>query len=862
LVSSFFCYNFVAKYYFMEENHELELAWQVIENTGTHLFLTGKAGTGKTTFLRRLKELTPKRMVVVAPTGIAAINAGGVTIHSFFQLNFAPYIPESTFNSAQQSFHKFGKEKINIIRSMDLLVIDEISMVRADQLDAVDAVLRRYRDRSKPFGGVQLLMIGDLQQLAPVVKEEDWNLLTSYYDTAFFFGSHSLKETEYITIELKKVYRQSDTAFVGLLNKIRDKEADESVLEELNKRYLPEFRPREEEGYIRLTTHNYQAQQYNDRQLLSLSGRAFSFQARVEGTFPESAYPADEMLTVKEGAQIMFIKNDSSGEHRYYNGMIGLVTAVGKDGIWVKGNGESQDFLLETEEWTNSKYSLNPQTKEITEEVEGTFRQYPIRLAWAITIHKSQGLTFERAIIDANASFAHGQVYVALSRCKSLQGLVLSSPLRRESIISDDTIDEFTRNAGELTPDKHKLALLRQHYFYELLCEQFDFHPLEQHFARVLRLLDEHLYRLYPKLLERYKETIDLYKAQIMKVADTFKLQYSTLLMEVEDYDANPKLNERIVAGAHYFRKHLEDLLNPLMVSTKVETDNKELKKKFSEALDTLKTTLHVKLGTLYYTEKEGFTVSAFLKHKAVLTLSVSGGESTSSSGRSERKPRTAEKIEVPTDILHPELYKQLIAWRNSEASKANLPVYTVIQQKAILGIVNLLPCDTASLVRIPYFGKRGAEKYGDVLLEMVSRYVKEQGIERPPMPAITLTLKKETKEPKEPKPLKETKPVKEPKLDTKEITYRLFRQGKNIEEIAKERELVSGTIAGHLEHYVRLGAVKIEQLVPKEKIMKITRYVQANGSDKGLTAIKAALGDEVSYADIRLVLATEKKES
>lgn len=846
----------------MEENHELELAWQVIENTGTHLFLTGKAGTGKTTFLRRLKELTPKRMVVVAPTGIAAINAGGVTIHSFFQLNFAPYIPESTFNSAQQSFHKFGKEKINIIRSMDLLVIDEISMVRADQLDAVDAVLRRYRDRSKPFGGVQLLMIGDLQQLAPVVKEEDWNLLTSYYDTAFFFGSHSLKETEYITIELKKVYRQSDTAFVGLLNKIREKEADESVLEELNKRYLPEFRPREEEGYIRLTTHNYQAQQYNDRQLLSLSGRAFSFQARVEGTFPESAYPADEMLTVKEGAQIMFIKNDSSGEHRYYNGMIGLVTAVGKDGIRVKGNGESQDFLLETEEWTNSKYSLNPQTKEITEEVEGTFRQYPIRLAWAITIHKSQGLTFERAIIDANASFAHGQVYVALSRCKSLQGLVLSSPLRRESIISDDTIDEFTRNAGELTPDKHKLALLRQHYFYELLCEQFDFHPLEQHFARVLRLLDEHLYRLYPKLLERYKETIDLYKAQIMKVADTFKLQYSTLLMEVEDYDANPKLNERIVAGAHYFRKHLEDLLNPLMVSTKVETDNKELKKKFSEALDTLKTTLHVKLGTLYYTEKEGFTVSAFLKHKAVLTLSVSGGESTSSSGRSERKPRIAEKIEVPTDILHPELYKQLIAWRNSEASKANLPVYTVIQQKAILGIVNLLPCDTASLVRIPYFGKRGAEKYGDALLEMVSRYVKEQGIERPLMPAITLTLKKETKEPKEPKPLKETKPVKEPKLDTKEITYCLFRQGKNIEEIAKERELVSGTIAGHLEHYVRLGAVKIEQLVPKEKIMKITRYVQANGSDKGLTAIKAALGDEVSYADIRLVLAAGKKES
>ena len=838
----------------MEENHEIELAWQVIENTGTHLFLTGKAGTGKTTFLRRLKELTPKRMVVVAPTGIAAINAGGVTIHSFFQLNFAPYIPESTFNSAQQGFHKFGKEKINIIRSMDLLVIDEISMVRADQLDAIDAVLRRYRDRSKPFGGVQLLMIGDLQQLAPVVKEEDWSLLSSYYDTAFFFGSHSLKETEYITIELKKVYRQSDMEFVGLLNKIREKEADDAVLEELNKRYLPGFRPREEEGYIRLTTHNYQAQQYNDRQLLSLSGRAFSFQAKVEGTFPESADPAEEMRTGK--AQIMFIKNDSSGEHRYYNGMIGLVTAVSKDGIRVKGNGESQDFLLETEEWTNSKYSLNPQTKEITEEVEGTFRQYPIRLAWAITIHKSQGLTFERAIIDANASFAHGQVYVALSRCKSLQGLVLSSPLRRESIISDDTIDEFTRNAGEMTPDKHKLALLRQHYFYELLCEQFDFHPIEQHFLRLLRLLDEHLYRLYPKLLERYKTTADLYKTQIMKVADTFKLQYSALLMGAEDYTANPKLNERVMAGAHYFRQHLEDLLTPLITSTKVETDNKELKKKFSEAADAMKTALHVKLGTLCYTEKEGFSVSAFLKQKAVLTLSVSGGEAASSSGRSERKSRTAEKIEVPTDILHPELYKQLIAWRNSEAAKAGLPVYTIIQQKAILGIVNLLPNDAASLIRIPYFGKRGAEKYGDALLEMVNRYVEEHGIERPQMPTATLTVNNGIKTSKEPKPLKEAKSVKEPKPDTKEVTYRLFRQGKSIEEIAKERELVSGTIAGHLEHYVRSGEVKIEQLVAREKITKIIRYVQAHGSDKGLTVIKAALGDDVSYADIRLVLA------
>ena len=321
----------------METNFEIQLAWQFIENTGTHLFLTGKAGTGKTTFLRELKAKSPKRMVVVAPTGIAAINAGGVTIHSFFQLPFAPYVPDTKFMSAQ-TFHKFGKEKINIIRSLDLLVIDEVSMVRADLLDAIDAVLRQYRDRHKPFGGVQILMIGDLQQLAPVVKEEDWQLLSPYYDTAFFFGSRTLKETEYVTIELKKVYRQSDTTFLNLLNKIRENTADESVFAELNKRYLPGFRPKEEEGYIRLTTHNYQAQQYNDRQLTALPGQSYRFRAKTEGTFPESAYPADEILTVKKGAQIMFIKNDSSGEHRFYNGKIGLVTDVCKDGIRVRGN--------------------------------------------------------------------------------------------------------------------------------------------------------------------------------------------------------------------------------------------------------------------------------------------------------------------------------------------------------------------------------------------------------------------------------------------------------------------------------------------------------------------------------------------
>ena len=288
----------------INDNPELTLARQFVESTGTHLFLTGKAGTGKTTFLRWLKENSPKRMVVLAPTGIAAINAGGITLHSFFQLPFAPYVPEAAFVADGQVAYRFrfSREKINIIRSIDLLVIDEISMVRADLLDAVDEVLRRYRDRSKPFGGVQLLMIGDLQQLAPVVKDEDWQLLKPYYDTPYFFSSRALRQTTYCTIELQKVYRQSDGDFLELLNRIRENRCDKAVLDALNRRYIPDFHPRKEDGYIRLVTHNYQAQRINEHELEQLPGRVYTYRATIDGKFPEYSYPTDELLELKKNS--------------------------------------------------------------------------------------------------------------------------------------------------------------------------------------------------------------------------------------------------------------------------------------------------------------------------------------------------------------------------------------------------------------------------------------------------------------------------------------------------------------------------------------------------------------------------------
>lgn len=289
-------------------NPELELAWTIIETTGANLFLTGKAGTGKTTFLKNLRKHTSKRMVVLAPTGIAAINAEGVTIHSFFQLPLSPYIPGTTFNHGENKYQKFNKVKRDILRTLDLLVIDEISMVRADLLDAVDSVMRSYRDYGKPFGGVQLLLIGDLQQLSPVIKDNEWELLKSVYDTPYFFSSKALVQASYHTVELKTVYRQQDVSFISLLNKIREKKADETTLAELNKRYIPGFTQSKDSNYIRLTTHNYQAQAVNDHELAQLQSEEHTYTAEVEGVFPETSYPADKQLVLKQGAQVMFIK--------------------------------------------------------------------------------------------------------------------------------------------------------------------------------------------------------------------------------------------------------------------------------------------------------------------------------------------------------------------------------------------------------------------------------------------------------------------------------------------------------------------------------------------------------------------------
>ena len=721
-----------------QENEQLALAWQFVERTGVNVFLTGKAGTGKTTFLRRLKERSPKRMVVVAPTGVAAINAGGVTIHSFFQFPLAPYIPGGSFNAKDEKF-RFSKEKKNIIRTLDLLVIDEISMVRADLLDQIDAVLRLHKDRHRPFGGVQLLMIGDLSQLAPVVKESEWALLREYYRTPYFFGSHALQQTRHVTIELTHVYRQTDRAFIDILNEVRENRLTAESLARLNSRVIgegsyggrnnSEFKIQNSElaeGTIRLTTHNATANRYNEERMDALKSIRFTFRADVSGTFPESSYPAEEKLVLKKGCQVMFLKNDSQGS-RYYNGKLGIISHVDANTIRVRGIDDGVEIEVEPDVWTNARYVIDKETKEIREEIEGEFRQYPLRLAWAITVHKSQGLTFDRAVLDVNAAFAAGQVYVALSRCRSLEGLVLTAPLSPSSVRTDAVVTDYMN--VELAQAQHTashLTTLERDYYLAMLTELFHFNTLAADFHRMLRLIDEHLYKVYPLLLKEYKKADERMAKEVTAVSDTFYRQYATLVMESAHYATDKLLAERIHKAATYFLERLDELLRPLIERAALDSDNREIKERLTEATYNLRQSFTQKRHLLARVVENGFSVSAYLKDKAIGLLNADQPFK-----RERKKSVSPEKIEVDrnADIRHPRLFHKLRAWRSARADELGRPVYGVLTQKTLIGIVNELPTTGRDLLRMPGFGKKSLEMFGHEILAIVEGYI-EDGVE------------------------------------------------------------------------------------------------------------------------------------
>lgn len=723
----------------MDINQQAQLAWDIIENTNTNIFLTGKAGTGKTTFLRRLKEESSKRIVVVAPTGIAAINAEGVTIHSFFQLSFAPFIPDAQYKLKEQQY-RFSKQKIRVIQSIDTLVIDEISMVRADLLDAVDNVLRRFRKNNLPFGGVQMVMIGDLGQLAPVTKDDEWQMLSRYYDTPYFFSSLALKSTRYAIVELKTVYRQSDSHFVELLNRVRDNRADDSVLAALNSRYIPNFQPPVEEGYIRLTTHNFQAQQENDRQLALLPGKPYTYEASITGKYPEMLFPTEQTLTLKEGAQVMFVKNDSSADKAFYNGMLGTVTEINDKNLFVRTKDTGVVIKVEPEQWENTRYEINERTNEITEEVEGTFTQLPVKPAWAITVHKSQGLTFDRAIIDVQRAFTHGQTYVALSRCRTLEGLVLSAPLPMSAIIRDGAVDDYVSRAAEHTPTEGQIDLLRRDYYLSVISELFDFRPLMDAFNRMLDLLMGHFRRSYPKLIIEYKARLGIIKTQLYDVAERFKLQYNQIVISTASYQDDVHLQERLTKGAAYFARTISDI-EMLVKNTDVKTDTPDVKKQVAELLTTLKELVMQKRALLNYVKDEGFSLNEYQHQRAVVFMGKENAGTKKTATRQKPAVKDKSKVEAkdkPTvktksgdkekapsavpelKVLHPKVLDALTEWRRQRALKAHMPTYCILQQKAIIAIANLLPQDKEALARIPFCGNVKAEKYGDEILAVV----------------------------------------------------------------------------------------------------------------------------------------------
>ena len=802
-------------------NQPLQLAFDFVQYTGNNIFLTGRAGTGKTTFLHRLKELSPKRMIVVAPTGVAAINAGGVTIHSFFQLPFGPRVPGYAENEDRKGF-RFSSRKRAIIKSLDLLVIDEISMVRADLLDSIDERLRKFRRNDQPFGGVQLLMIGDMQQLPPVVKGEEWTLLSKFYETPFFFSSRALKKSNYITITLEHVYRQQDQHFIELLNKIRDKKMDREALDILNKRYKPGFDPGDD-NYIILTTHNAKAKAINEKKLNALKGKKSHYYATVEGNFPEYMYPTEPELEMKVGAQVMFVKNDPDMEKRFFNGKIGTITKLSTDYVVVQCPGDDDSIHVQPLVWENVNYTIDEETKEIKETVEGTFTQMPLKLAWAITIHKSQGLTFDKAIIDSEAAFAHGQVYVALSRCRSLEGMVLSTPFSPYSLKQDKSIEGFNELVSKSQPDEQKLEASKAKYQLEVLEDLFDFSSLRYAINGLDKAFYDGRMSLQPDADVPVKSMKEKVGKEIVEVSGKFQNQVRNLLLKNNNAEQNSELQKRVKKAVDYFSGKIKEHVSDILETLSFETDNAEVRKKINKQEERIHEITHFKLACLEAC-REGFVLKDYLKARAKATL----GEMP------KKAPSRKTKLPVSREISNPGLYDLLKEWRNTKAIEEGLPHYMVLPLRTIRALSNQAPANMDELKIVHGFGRKKLQNYGEELLILINEYRSDHELKTEPLP---VPLKKEKK----------------PKIDTRKASLELWLKHKDLKKVAEERDLAISTIEGHLARFVGTGELPVTDFVDGKKLEKLVAFFRKN-PDIPLGEAKAQLGDDYSFGEMRMV--------
>lgn len=744
----------------IEKDSRFLLAERYIQETGISVFLTGKAGTGKTTFLKHIVAGCSKRLAVVAPTGVAAVNAGGVTIHSFFQLPLCPYLPDVkelvTEYQMPEKNRSLRKDRVKILRTLELLIIDEISMVRADILDAIDATLKRYRKNDRPFGGVQLLMIGDVQQLPPVVTESEKPFMDQVYPSPFFFNSRAFRKLGYIVIELNKIHRQRDAEFTSMLNDIRTGNPSDQTLERLNRRLDPGFEPPSGEYWIRLTTHNHQSDSINREKMDALKGKSMIFKAEIDGNYPESAYPAETELRLKKGAQVMFTRNDTSGSSMYFNGKIGTVTELDPEIIVTDENGN--EIIVNQEKWDNVRYEINPETQEIQAVNDGSFTQYPLRAAWAITIHKSQGLTFDRVIIDAGRAFSFGQVYVALSRCRSLEGIVLTTPITRKCTFRNMEVSIFENG---YTPENQAVESLdnyRESYLVDKICSTFSLGRIASLSLKLEKLWKGSLGSVYPKISARFTALVtgqdeDFSGVEaIASVGTRFQSQIREIFADqsrcTEDRDAF--VSERISKACAYFTAQLGYYAKSIAPTCLVEIENKETQKVFKNIAEELLKELIFRLNLYRATMADGFSVKLFsrvatecelektgtLKSCVRRIISASraaadkdGGNAGTDKANGKREVQESgmdadtSDIDTEYDEATEKLLKVLKAWRKMKYEELHLPAFMIMHQKVLVQIAEEKPASREELMQINGFGKKQWDKYGEEILEIIEEY-------------------------------------------------------------------------------------------------------------------------------------------
>jgi len=685
-------------------------------NTDKPIFLTGKAGTGKTTFLHYIKNNIAKNMAVVAPTAIAALNAGGVTINSFFQIPFGPLIPDTSAgaNIAEKA-SRMSQDKVKLLAGLQLLIIDEISMVRADTIDRIDSVLKIAKGSSLPFGGVQLLMVGDLYQLPPVYQQ-DWPVLKAFYAGPYFFNSLIFNSFPMVGFELTEVFRQSDQTFVQILNSIRNANINERLLTILNKRYKPELTADTLSDYITLSTHNNSVSKINESRLAELKGELLIYKATIGGDFPKDAYPAEPELRIKKGAQIIFIKNDSSGKRQYYNGRAAQIIEATPGSIRVRFLDDGSEFDVVPETWENVKYSLNESEGKIAESNNGSFTQYPIKLAWAITIHKSQGLTFDKAVIDVEAAFASGQTYVALSRCSSLEGLVLKAPVKAENIMTDARITAFMQEATKQNDTQKILEAASLEQEYKTVADLFDFSIIQQEWT-LLRAMITSSDNMVKALSSCYKKADEILINQVKKVADKFLLQEFSKMTFHQAFQVQATLRIRLKQAAAYFEPKIKDLISvveqllTLPIEEHVDTD-------FFSIYNQLMGHLKGKLAA--------FQVDLTVSKSSDLLVAVTEAVTRYYPVYQFKKEATATKL---PEVSNPLLLKELLAWRAAISKERSIADYLILSDQLCITIANKLPRSLGELAQIKGVGAGKATDLGDGFVKIIRNYLGENDL-------------------------------------------------------------------------------------------------------------------------------------